>query len=100
MGAGTLGTNTYTAGTEVSAGLPNITGFTYSQQMSNNGYDDSGALFRENRQVANSAYGAGSSQYWSMWFLSFDASRSNTIYGNSDTVQPPAYIVYMWERVS
>ena len=33
-------------------------------------------------------------------FLHFDASRSNPIYGRSDTVQPPARIVNVWKRVS
>jgi hypothetical protein len=26
--------------------------------------------------------------------LYFDASKSNSIYGKSDTVQPPAFVVY------
>lgn len=29
-----------------------------------------------------------------------NASASNSIYGKSDTVQPPAYIVNIWKRVS
>lgn len=32
--------------------------------------------------------------------LTFRASKSNGIYGNSDTVQPPARIVNVWKRVS
>lgn len=32
--------------------------------------------------------------------LTFSASKSNGIYGNSDTVQPPARIVNVWKRVS
>lgn len=32
--------------------------------------------------------------------LTFNASRSNSIYGKSDTVQPPARIVNVWKRVS
>ena len=32
--------------------------------------------------------------------VSFDASGSSSIYGNSRTVQPPAYYVYIWKRVS
>lgn len=32
--------------------------------------------------------------------LTFRASKSNQIYGNSDTVQPPARIVNVWKRVS
>lgn len=30
----------------------------------------------------------------------FDASRSNSIYGNSTTVQPPAYVVNVWRRTA
>lgn len=30
----------------------------------------------------------------------FDASRSSSIYGSSSTVQPPAYVVHIWKRVS
>ena len=29
-----------------------------------------------------------------------DASKSNNIYGNSSTVQPPAYKVHFWKRIS
>lgn len=32
--------------------------------------------------------------------ISFNASKSNSIYGNSNTVQPPAYKVYAWWRQS
>lgn len=32
--------------------------------------------------------------------VSFDASGSSSIYGNSRTVQPPAYYVYIWRRVA
>ena len=32
--------------------------------------------------------------------LGFDASRSNPIYGRSNTVQPPAYVVNIWQRTS
>ena len=32
--------------------------------------------------------------------FTFDASRSSAVYGRSDTVQPPAYIVYMWRRTA
>lgn len=32
--------------------------------------------------------------------LTFRASKSNRIYGNSDTVQPPARIVNVWKRIS
>lgn len=32
--------------------------------------------------------------------ISFDASRSSSIYGNSSTVQPPAYKVYAYKRLT
>ena len=32
--------------------------------------------------------------------LTFSANKSNSIYGNSDTVQPPARIVNVWKRVA
>lgn len=32
--------------------------------------------------------------------ITFRASKSNGIYGKSDTVQPPARIVNVWKRVS
>lgn len=31
---------------------------------------------------------------------SFDASRSSAVYGNSTTVQPPAYVVNVWRRTA
>ena len=32
--------------------------------------------------------------------IGFNAQRHNSIYGNSDTVQPPALIVKFWKRIS
>ena len=32
--------------------------------------------------------------------ISFDASKSNAIYGRSSTVQPAAYYVHIWHRVA
>ena len=34
------------------------------------------------------------------WRTGFAASRCSTVYGKSSTVQPPAYIVNIWRRVS
>ena len=39
-------------------------------------------------------YGAGNGYRWVIK-LGFDASRVNSIYGNSNTVQPPALTVKM-----
>ena len=32
--------------------------------------------------------------------IQLDASKSNSIYGSSDTVQPPAYMIRAWVRTS
>lgn len=89
------------AGTTVEAGLPNITGS--ATYISTDGMD----------QTAYPDFGCFSwVTYDSRWKLStvddgpvkrdllFNASRSNPIYGRSDTVQPPARIVNVWKRVS
>lgn len=69
-----------TAGTVKAAGLPNITGTTWGR---NNGVT-SGA-FASGKTTADSFEGSVRNSV-----LTFDASRSNSIYGNSETVQPPA----------
>ena len=76
-------------GSYLSAGLPNITGkgsafttFVYP----------SGSIYIDNRHT-DSHYGMGETYGVNSW--SFDASRSSSIYGNSDTVQPKS-IVGMW----
>ena len=95
----------YTAGTTVEAGLPNITG-SLNETLS----DGKGSPFRGNKNAMTSAgaltftetasnYTGYSTYSGSMYDISFDASRSNPIYGASDTVQPPAYIVHIWQRV-
>lgn len=70
------------AGTVKAAGLPNITGNLTAGSGLSSLY--TGAF----RWTANNnAYYPGS-EYLSR--ISFDASRSSSVYGNSDTVQPPA----------
>lgn len=41
-----------------------------------------------------------SDDYGETGLIKFDASSSNSIYGNSTTVQPPALVVNIWKRVS
>lgn len=70
----------------VEAGLPNITGV-----LSGNGFysDTTGALccIWEKTSYRN----ANNSSYHDAYYqVNFNAARSSTIYGNSDTVQPPA----------
>lgn len=79
-------------GTYLDAALPNITGQTgYAVEMSGN-YNPTSAFYRES-SLRNKLYWAGGTTAYDS--LSFDASKSNTIYGASDTVQPPS-IVGLW----
>lgn len=95
MGAG----SGHAAGTTVEAGLPNITGRA--------GPDEQAGFYNVNRPNAYGAfYGGGKSYDWTAAGtnipgkdLCFDASRSNPIYGRSNTVQPAAYYVHIWKRV-
>lgn len=96
----------HAAGTTVKAGLPNIAGSL--SETSNNGKS---SPFRGNKN-AISSIGAltvtevsspfcGFAGYeGSVYDISFDASRSNPIYGRSNTVQPAAYYVHIWRRVA
>ena len=90
----------HAAGTTVEAGLPNITGRA--------GADEQAGFYNVNRPNAYGAfYGGGKSYDWAASGTStpgkdlcFDASRSNSIYGRSATVQPAAYYVHIWKRVA
>ena len=96
MGAG----SGHAAGTTVEAGLPNITGHA--------GADNLAGFYNVNKPNAYGAfYGGGKSYEWTASGnqntgkdLCFDASRSNPIYGRSNTVQPAAYYVHIWRRVA
>lgn len=96
----------HAAGTTVKAGLPNIAGSL--SETSNNGKT---SPFRGNKNAISSigalAVTEVSSPFCgyagyegSTYDISFDASRSNSIYGSSDTVQPAAYYVHIWKRVA
>ena len=88
------GTNN-TAGTHIDAGLPNIVGEAgpvddYSKTVLTGAFSNGGAY----------AYDATSSTSGAGFKLHFEASSSNSIYGNSNTVQPPAFCVYMFRRTA
>lgn len=81
-----------TSGSYKSAGLPNITGDFTTPNEPWTPYltgTSSGALSNPAGDSRHRVYGSnnGSTPHNS---LHFDASKSNTIYGNSTTVQPPA----------
>ena len=80
--------------TTIAAGLPNITGSfkadAYSSSAASGAFTRTGTT--NDPSVAN--WGATLRTY------DFNASRSSSIYGNSSTVQPPAYVVNVWRRTA
>jgi hypothetical protein len=92
----------HAAGTTIEAGLPNITG-AYRPNVNVSAFrevaiatgafkhsDDTGLEYGAGFTTAGTSYAS----------LLLDASQSNAIYGNSNTVQPPAYVVNIWRRTA
>ena len=88
--------STHAAGTTVKAGLPNITG-TLSDIMGRFYTYPSGSGAFSVKGIGRSLENGSSGNYGN---ISFDASKSNAIYGRSSTVQPAAYYVHIWHRVA
>lgn len=100
-------------GYTVDSGLPNITGHVDPRWS-----DSSGGGIMMCSQNVGSLYTnrPGDHGYW--WAtidggtgnpgenlqyhtrINFDASKSNSIYGRSSIVQPPAVYVYLWRRIA
>ena len=90
--------STHAAGTTVKAGLPNLKGsFTGVASTAYPNLSNSGAL---SISTSNNIAGYEGGSYGSNCTVSFDASKSNAIYGRSTTVQPAAYYVRIWHRVA
>ena len=68
----------------LSAGLPNITG--EARRATSDLWTSSGAF--TNNGKAGNGFSGGTAFQWTT--MGFDASKSNSIYGSSTTVQPPA----------
>ena len=95
---------TQIVGTTVEAGLPNVNG---SFTCSVSGYDSVLALtnlqgaFYQGGSTGQHAYPAiGNGYNRNGTRMHLDASRSNPVYGKSNTVQPPAYLVNIWRRTA
>ena len=80
----------------VSESLPNITGKWVVGKWGDALIEASGAIYNAGGSNNTTSGGAISGNTG----LGFDASRSSSIYGNSTTVQPPAYIVNIWRRTA
>lgn len=87
------------AGVTIEAGLPNITGsiIGYSDRTGFGGAD--GIAYMDDMQERIPSMGDIFPGNKSALRVRLDASKSNNIYGNSSTVQPPAYKVHFWKRV-
>lgn len=75
--------------TVLEAGLPNITGNIVLRRGNFGAYPS--GVFTYSGDIGNKGYKGG--EYGAYGTVKFDASRCSSIYGNSDTVQPPAVTV-------
>lgn len=97
--------DTHPAGTTVEAGLPNITG-KFVAALRDGFTNDShtritGAFYENGTTTGEDSYNSISTNVGIPSGgapFGFDASRSNSIYGASDTVQTPAYFTCTWLR--
>ena len=97
--------SSHAAGTTAEAGLPNITGSTgrfasaYDSHSSNAADRKQGAL-NYSGEAYNMGYYSSSGGAGYGYYINFNASKSNAIYGKSNTVQPAAYYVHIWRRTA
>ncbi|MBR2679430.1 MAG: hypothetical protein IKE23_01470 [Exiguobacterium sp.] len=100
------GSGTNAAGTTLSAGLPNLVGGSDNVLLSGGGTSATGVFSGNNYYTqyggftTNPNWNIASNGGERYRDLNFDASRSNAIYGASNTVQPPAYVVNVWQRTA
>lgn len=97
------------AGSTIEAGLPNITGTATGAMWGFVNTELSDGAFRNTAKegLNNSNNGEFLEPKWDIskdgirrCSAIFDASKSNGIYGKSNTVQPPALKVHFWKRIS
>ncbi len=87
--------SSHVAGSTVKAGLPNITG-SFVADVKRGEHKVSGAFTAGNEIASTGEY----NNFSDVYKFSLDASKSNAIYGRSNTVQPAAYYVHIWRRVA
>lgn len=99
--------DTHPAGTTVEAGLPNVKGTFIAalrDDFTNNSANKiTGAFYENGTTTGEDSYNSISTNVGIPSGgapFGFDASRSNSIYGRSTTVQPPAYFTYTWLRTA
>lgn len=79
-----------TVGNYVEAGLPNITG-TFAADAGQGGFSASGAFYTTTGTSTGRSWDISDTTNYAM-----DASLSSSVYGNSNTVQPPATQMYLY----
>ena len=92
--------SSHAAGSTVEAGLPNITGTANGGVLSMSTPSSDGAFGGKYYNTTNRHGGGTNGDWFSTYNRTFDASKSNAIYGRSTTVQPAAYYVHIWRRVA
>ena len=90
--------SSHAAGTTVEAGLPNITGGFGG--VSNYNGQGAAATFGSFKMGDTSINDTRAGPGLPFHPVTFSASSSSSIYGSSNTVQPPAYFVWIWRRIS
>ena len=92
--------SSHAAGSTVEAGLPNITGTANGGVLSMSTPSSDGAFGGKYYNTTTRHGGGDKGDWFSTYDRTFDASKSNAIYGRSATVQPAAYYVHIWRRVA
>ena len=92
--------SSHAAGSTVEAGLPNITGTANGGVLSMSTPSSDGAFGGKYYNTTTRHGGGDKGDWFSTYDRTFDASKSNAIYGASNTVQPAAYYVHIWRRVA
>lgn len=92
----------HAAGTTIEAGLPNITGYmtngSHSLNVGNGTGSADSALYAPGTKKGATVAGNSGTDW--IGDIGFDASRSNSIYGASNTVQPAVYVSNIWRRTA
>lgn len=87
----------HNAGSMIEAGLPNITGnISVSRGWGRDSFVTTGAF----QASGSGAMSDTINGYNNPNNVTFDASRSSSIYGRSSTVQPSAFVVNIWQRTA
>ena len=100
--------DSHTAGSTIEAGLPNIAGMVHIRPSNKN----VGTVWNEQNGVVQTKIVSDPndrsqaikltdpSELIPYCEINFDASRCSSVYGKSDTVTPPSYVVHFWKRTA